>query len=341
LDAFRDEDKQVRRPWGAEDMGSIRYTGGHLHVGCNPWPEWLPKRAFVQFLATAYGAYIPELHPSGRDRYYGMPGIWRETPYGVEYRTPTIAWLRKEYPYLDAMEKSIKRMLTAKDDEVIEGLARIYQQGTLAEFRYAFDKKNYGHATRLANNVDVELTEVFSGKRYKVKKPAKLVLEGYRREPEHDQGVAQEIGAARHELYEMDAIREAAYHAPRRAMGVLPIFERYGGNLVANGGAVETARMRQIWSWVLENYPGRMIKYATIDYLGEIEEGQFENYHQFRTPPHHAGQRDPETLIVIASGDGTPIKIYEEVTNNVLYDILGMERDGGDVQWDAGEVDNG
>jgi hypothetical protein len=330
LDAFRDEDKQVRPPFGASDMGAMRYTGGHLHVGCDPWPEWLPKRVFVQLLSTCYTSLIPENHPQGR-----------ETPYGVEYRSPTTKWLSMPGPYLEALDKQIKRILTVEDDTHINGLARIYQQGSLSEFRYAFDRGSFRELGRLAGVVDNEINDVLSGKRYRIQKPAKLELEGYRREVEPDnvreiRGVGGGGGLNDDPAFFRAYNIEAQVEAPR-APGTLPLFQNYGFNLVPGGGPVDTQRLTHIWNWVIQNYPQRAIRYSRIDYLEVIEEGEFEDYHKFRMPPPRPGAVPPEdTVIVIASGTGQIIKIWVEATNEPLYDILGdHDAEPDEQEWQA------
>lgn len=82
-----------------EEFGDgIRFAGGHIHIGIDPWPEELPKFVAIKFLDLLL--HMPFVRRNGysRDRYqyYGKMGIFRETSYGVEYRTPDPNWIITE-----------------------------------------------------------------------------------------------------------------------------------------------------------------------------------------------------------------------------------------------------
>lgn len=91
---------QKRMPVLIEDLGNNRFTGGHLHFSfeCegkgvghkakNGTPTW----AIVQMLdalALTSWAYYGVAYQSHRAAFYGLPGLYRNKPYGLEYRTPT------------------------------------------------------------------------------------------------------------------------------------------------------------------------------------------------------------------------------------------------------------
>lgn len=77
-----------------EDMGNNRFAAGHLHFS---FPETeVPKFAIVQlmdaFALNFWNKY--ELTSAGpRAQFYGMPGVYRDKPYGIEYRTPHNVWV--------------------------------------------------------------------------------------------------------------------------------------------------------------------------------------------------------------------------------------------------------
>lgn len=79
-------------------MGNKRYAAGHLHFSYpNPDAEGrVPRWAIVQFLdVIALNMWQRYNIDSVGDRYkfYGMPGIFRDKPYGIEYRTPHNGWM--------------------------------------------------------------------------------------------------------------------------------------------------------------------------------------------------------------------------------------------------------
>ena len=72
-----------------------RYAGGHLHFGYKSTiPEWaivqfIEGLILVRWIRQAGG----ELIGTDRVRAYGRPGAFRPTSYGLEWRTPSNAWL--------------------------------------------------------------------------------------------------------------------------------------------------------------------------------------------------------------------------------------------------------
>jgi hypothetical protein len=86
------QDGAPRRPFTPADFGTTRYAGCHLHFGLHPWPTGLPKHIFVKFLDLFLGTILHRVDDQKeRRQYYGLPGLYRETNYGVEYRTPSIS----------------------------------------------------------------------------------------------------------------------------------------------------------------------------------------------------------------------------------------------------------
>lgn len=80
----------ARRPFLIEEFGDLRFAGGHLHFGIKPWPEQIPKHIFVQFLDLFLGTFLFKFdNQAERKKFYGLPGLFRPTSYGVEYRTPS------------------------------------------------------------------------------------------------------------------------------------------------------------------------------------------------------------------------------------------------------------
>ena len=86
-----------RRPPTIEQLKNLRCAGGHLHIG---YPNkgdgkgQIPGWVMVQFIeAGAYFPYYQYDQQALRRPFYGLAGLYREKPYGIEYRTPSARWL--------------------------------------------------------------------------------------------------------------------------------------------------------------------------------------------------------------------------------------------------------
>ncbi len=75
--------------------GRFRYAGGHIHIGgdfnCPPFVAALFADIFLSLSASANGWERVGSNQTRR-QYYGQPGVYREKPYGIEYRTPDNQW---------------------------------------------------------------------------------------------------------------------------------------------------------------------------------------------------------------------------------------------------------
>lgn len=94
---------EARQPILVESLNNQRFTGGHLHFSypiggsrtdrrnANGVPTW----AIVDMLdafALAFYHYHSINQQGNRFPFYGLPGLYRDKPYGLEYRTPSNAW---------------------------------------------------------------------------------------------------------------------------------------------------------------------------------------------------------------------------------------------------------
>jgi hypothetical protein len=77
-----------------DNFKSYRFAGGHIHVGIDPWPDGLPKSAFIKLVDAAWVSLYGKSGIVDKHRFphYGLPGLYRETSYGIEYRTPDNYW---------------------------------------------------------------------------------------------------------------------------------------------------------------------------------------------------------------------------------------------------------
>lgn len=80
-----------------KNFGTWRFAGGHIHIGISPWPEALEKTTIVKLLDLLWIPIMYEGVAEKRWAHYGFPGLYRETSYGVEYRSPDNFWCNSSY----------------------------------------------------------------------------------------------------------------------------------------------------------------------------------------------------------------------------------------------------
>ena len=80
-----------------QKFGSTRFAGGHIHMGIDPWPEGLDKAIVIKFMDALTVLPMIRLGDIQRYPFYGHPGLYRETEYGVEHRSPDNVWCNPEF----------------------------------------------------------------------------------------------------------------------------------------------------------------------------------------------------------------------------------------------------
>jgi Phage phiEco32-like COOH.NH2 ligase-type 2 len=96
MNAYAEDGNFERVPFNTTHFGNHRFCGGHIHVQYNHGP--VPRHIFAQFMDLMVG--LPFLRydkQKMRRMFYGQPGIYREKPYGIEYRTPSNFWLSQAF----------------------------------------------------------------------------------------------------------------------------------------------------------------------------------------------------------------------------------------------------
>lgn len=126
---------------------SIRFMGGHIHVGITDWPEELPKFVAVRLFDLLFGiSYFAEYAPvkCARDNYYGQLGIYRETKYGFEYRTPCNSWLqdRPENPRVLHRALEVAKFF-ARFEEYKPSLVQLYNNIDWNELTHAANNRQW------------------------------------------------------------------------------------------------------------------------------------------------------------------------------------------------------
>jgi hypothetical protein len=96
MNAYAEDERFERHPFEAAHFGNHRFCGGHLHVQYNH--GIVPRHIFAQFMDIF--AELPFMRwdkQKMRRLFYGQPGLYREKPYGIEYRTTSNFWLTKAF----------------------------------------------------------------------------------------------------------------------------------------------------------------------------------------------------------------------------------------------------
>lgn len=104
-------------------LGLERSCGGHIHLGGDfNCPDWVAA-LFADYFIGVFGLTI-NFQKDSRSSWYGMPGIFRSKPYGIEYRTPNSSWTWKYADSTAGCALGLARWLTQTDAEVIRSTLR-------------------------------------------------------------------------------------------------------------------------------------------------------------------------------------------------------------------------
>lgn len=116
-----------RTPFEAVELGNRRYAGGHIHVAYNK--AAVPPNIFAQYMDVFVGLSTVNLDKQeGRRKFYGLPGLYREKPYGIEYRTLSNFWLFQGNDYMYRLSNAVLRLAggTYQEDFVEDTLQHLY-----------------------------------------------------------------------------------------------------------------------------------------------------------------------------------------------------------------------
>lgn len=90
----KDDAPIAREPFDIKDLGTWRFAGGHIHFGYDMELD-VPPHVVVRLIdACVYLPIISKDKQKARRTKYGLAGLYRVKPYGVEYRTMSNFWLR-------------------------------------------------------------------------------------------------------------------------------------------------------------------------------------------------------------------------------------------------------
>lgn len=112
-----------------EKYPNMRSAGGHIAIG---WGTGFDKNSqshiwdceqFIKTMDQQFGAFADLWDEDKlRANLYGKPGAYRPTTFGVEYRTPSNAWVRypKVYPFIfNLVQDTFKIMMDEDTGELV------------------------------------------------------------------------------------------------------------------------------------------------------------------------------------------------------------------------------
>jgi hypothetical protein len=131
-----------RPPFTASHFGNHRFCGGHMHVQYNK--NNVPPHIFAQFMDLV--AELPFLRwdrQKMRRMFYGQPGLYREKPYGIEYRTLSNFWLTKTFrdKWLNQLIENVFLLAHAANTDP-EKLKNSYEKIDWSEVQQAIQTEN-------------------------------------------------------------------------------------------------------------------------------------------------------------------------------------------------------
>lgn len=94
--AYSEETAVPRKPPSIAAWGDKRFFGGHIHIGYNKSiaPPWVVARFCDLYLGLPSVRHDKQCE---RRKVYGLAGLYRTKPYGVEYRTLSNFWMNSAH----------------------------------------------------------------------------------------------------------------------------------------------------------------------------------------------------------------------------------------------------
>lgn len=148
-----------------------RFCGGHIHVGYDA--PHVPKFVAASFADLFIGLPLTAIDKQGeRRKHYGQAGRYREKSYGIEYRTPSNAWLWNNNLTHAVASKAVALGVYLENSNE-HSLRKAYLEVPWPDVRKAINEEN----PRLANsilryaqgNLRIQgLSNVFASKKYPI-----------------------------------------------------------------------------------------------------------------------------------------------------------------------------
>lgn len=155
-------DKGLKRsPFTANDLGPMRFCGGHLHIGLEN-EQQIPAYALAMF-ADAFISlpFLPYDKQGERRKFYGRAGLFRPKSYGFEYRTMSNWWATGQNQ--DACKHMAEQALclfTAIQRRPVEA-SKAFSKIPFADVRTAIDTENVKDAHLLFADITGRYARLF------------------------------------------------------------------------------------------------------------------------------------------------------------------------------------
>jgi len=127
-------------------VGMQRFAAGHIHVGYDT--STVPPDIMAKFLDLSLGLSTLHLDKQGaRRQFYGVPGLFRAKPYGVEYRTLSNFWLRStldtggEGTFLSYLARGCVDLAERAQNDTVS-LRELYRVCPWADVKTAIETEN-------------------------------------------------------------------------------------------------------------------------------------------------------------------------------------------------------
>lgn len=123
-------------------VGQHRFCGGHLHFGYTN-PEKIPASAVAILIDMFVGLPSLQLDAQGaRRKWYGLAGLYRTKPYGIEYRTMSNWWMRPENnEYAHRMFRECFQLMHCIDNRT-EELGNLFERMPLKDIQVTLNSEN-------------------------------------------------------------------------------------------------------------------------------------------------------------------------------------------------------
>jgi len=150
---------------GSLGIGNHRFAGGHIHLGYDKANAQVPPFALVRMLDWYYLYLLYDGYDNqgSRRKLYGQPGIYRDKPYGVEYRTPGNFWLYN--PSRMQSMASFAQMCLNKPRATQKAFKSIMWDRVQESIKTEYLKVGYGEIQGVYENIMYSPTEVTNFKK--------------------------------------------------------------------------------------------------------------------------------------------------------------------------------
>lgn len=135
-----DDSPISREPFDIKQLGTWRFAGGHVHFGYDVEGLGIPHHVVARLIdACVYLPLINQDKQKTRRQFYGLAGLYRPKPYGIEYRTMSNFWLTKPRQVADRAFNLLHDM-----NDRLEDLHAFYQGLPTDEVKKCIDSGGKG-----------------------------------------------------------------------------------------------------------------------------------------------------------------------------------------------------